>query len=342
MLARLCQWQTGQRAHLQIELRLVAGVERVVPTVVRARRHFVDDQALPVLAAFEHKKLDAQHAHVLQAFGDRLGGLHGLRGQCGIDDARIHFGHGQDAVAVQVALDRKMHHLAATAACHDDRALALERQHFFEHAGHLLELGPGGRQLGARPDADLALAVVAQTCGLEDAGQQVIGHGGQLRFGFDDGMRRHRHATLHKVGFLGGTVLRNRHGVRGGGHKAVRAQGEQRRCGHVFEFSGDGRAALHQLRQALLVEVIGLDVVVAHTPRRAGRIGVQHRREIPHGLGSMHEHAAELAAAHHAQGGGLAVDHAARKNHTAHDGATGGKVMARAMAVCSARKASSC
>ena len=51
MTAGLCwrgwrQRQAGQRAHLQIELRLVAGVERVVAAVVRARRDLVDQQHL--------------------------------------------------------------------------------------------------------------------------------------------------------------------------------------------------------------------------------------------------------------------------------------------------------
>ena len=46
----------------------------------------------------------------------------------------------------------------------------------------------------------------------------------------------------------------------------VRAQRAQRGGRHVLELGGDGRAALHQLRQALLVEVVGLDVVVATRP----------------------------------------------------------------------------
>jgi hypothetical protein len=46
-----------------------------------------------------------------------------------------------------------------------------------------------------------------------------------------------------------------------------------------------------------------LDVVVADQPGRAGRVGVEHRGEIAHGLRGVHEHAAQLAAAHHAQRG---------------------------------------
>ena len=45
MQARRSQRQAGQRAHLQLELRDVAGVDRVVARVVRARRHLVGDAA---------------------------------------------------------------------------------------------------------------------------------------------------------------------------------------------------------------------------------------------------------------------------------------------------------
>jgi len=241
---------------------------------------------------------------------------------------------------VQVALHRKVDHLARAAARHDHGTLVLERQHFFDHAGHLFELGPGRHQLGTGFHADLALAVITQAGGLEDAWQQLIGHRRQLRFGLDHGMRRHGHAAFHKMRLLGGAVLRNGHSIRGRGHETVRPQGQQGRGRDVLKFGGDGGAALHQLRQALLVQVIGLDVMVTHPARRTGRIGVKHRRVVAHGLRGMHKHAAQLAAPHDAQGGGMAVDHAARKQH-AHLDSTGGKVMARAIAVCSARKASS-
>ena len=345
MLAWLRERQTRQRAHLQLKLRLVASVQRVVAAVVWARCHLVDDQ----LAAFEDEKLHTQHAHVMQAFGNGTGGGHGLRGQVGGHSAFVHAGHGQNAFAVQVQLDREIHHLPIGPTRHNDRAFGLEGQHFFKHTGHVLELIPGGAQFFTALDADLAFAVVAHAGGLEDAREELIAQSGQLLWLGDDRVGRHRHAAAHKMGFFGRAVLRNGHGIGTRGHRAVCAQRDQRGRGHVFKFGGDGGAALHQLGQALLVQVIGLDVVVAHQPGRTGGVGVEHGGEIPHGLRCVHEHAAKLSAAHHAQGGGLAVDDCARQHHfvkllvqgLVHAAPTGGKVMARAMAVCSARKASS-
>ena len=54
---------------------------------------------------------------------------------------------------------------------------------------------------------------------------------------------------------------------------------------------------------ALLVEITGGDVVVRDQAGRAGRVRVEHRGEIAHLLRRMDEHAAELAAAHHAERG---------------------------------------
>ena len=337
MLARLRERQACQRAHLQIKLRLVAGVHRVVAAVVRAGGHFVDHQ----LAAFEQEEFHAEHAHVVEAFGNRAGRGHRLSGHIGRHSPFVHAGHGQNAVAVQVQLHREIHHLPIGATRHDDRALGLQRQHFFEHAGHALQLSPSRRQFFAGFDADLTLAVVAHARGLQNTGQQIVTHSRQLGGGLDHGMRRDRHAAAHKVGLLGGAVLRNRDRLGGRGHRTVCTQRQQGRCRHVFKLGGDGRAALHQLRQALLIQVVGLDVMVAHQSGGAGRIGVEHSGEVTHGLRRLHEHAAQLAPAHHAQRGHLAIDHGARQNSAAHAAPTGGRVMARAMAVCSARKASS-
>ena len=63
VLARLRERQAGHGAHLQLELRHIAGVLAVVAAVVRARGDLVDHQA----AVLQHEKLDAQHTHVVQA-----------------------------------------------------------------------------------------------------------------------------------------------------------------------------------------------------------------------------------------------------------------------------------
>ena len=101
-------------------------------------------------------------------------------------------------------------------------------------------------------------------------------------------------------------VLRNRHGAGIGCHGAAGSQGFQRASRYVFKFSGDGGAQRAKLRQAWRIAVVGLDVMLADQASRALRIRVEHGGGIAHALRGMHKHAAELAAAHHAQRGGLA------------------------------------
>ena len=76
----------------------------------------------------------------------------------------------------------------------------------------------GAGQLGARADPRLALAVVAQARGLQDAGQQRGGHGGQVGLGLDHRVRRRRHAAggggaARKVRLLADAVLRDGHAI---------------------------------------------------------------------------------------------------------------------------------
>ena len=332
VLARLQQGQAGQGAHLQVKLREVTGVQGVVAAVVRTRRHFVDDER----AVLQHKKLHAQHAHVMQAVRDGAGGGNGLLGQFGRQVAVKHFGHRQNTVAVQVELHRQVDASAVPATRHDHRAFGTQRQHFFQHAGHALERRPGGGQFGAGGDAGLALAVVAQPRGFENARQQVVRHASELLGGLDHGVGRAGHAAAHKMRLFLGPVLGNAHRFGVGRHGPVRAQGDEGGRRHVFKLGGDGGTALHQLRQALFVEVIGLDVVVAHQTGGADHVGVEHHGEITHGLRCLHKHAAQLATPHHAQCGGLTLRAAARQNSLGTHSA-GGSVMARAAWVCAAR-----
>ena len=62
VLRGVAQRQAAEHAHLLLELRGAAGVDRVVAAVVRARRDLVQQQ----LSA-DHEHLDRQHAHVARA-----------------------------------------------------------------------------------------------------------------------------------------------------------------------------------------------------------------------------------------------------------------------------------
>ncbi len=223
-------------------------------------------------------------------------------------------GHRQNTVHMHVALRREAHDRAVPAARHDDRAFGLERQQLFKHAGHLLQVAPCSRQLGRIFDAHLALAVVAHARRFQNAWQQICGHGLALRECFDDRVGRAGHARHHtrfsgagrEMGFLLNPVLRNGHGSSAGRYRALGRQRQQRGGRHVFEFSGNGRAQRCQLQQTLLIVESSLDMVMADPASGTLRIRVEHRREVAQTLRGMHKHAAELAAAHHAQRGRLA------------------------------------
>ena len=69
VLARRVQGQASHGMHLQVKLRKITGIQGVVAAVVRARRHFVDDERAAVVgvgaAVFNQKKFNTQHAHVV-------------------------------------------------------------------------------------------------------------------------------------------------------------------------------------------------------------------------------------------------------------------------------------
>ena len=274
--------------------------------VVRARCHFVDHQPAQVGVTggrrFQHKKFNAQHADVIQSVGNRLGSGNRARGQRRRHIAFVNFGNSQNAVAVQIALQRQMHALTGGIARHDHRALHLQGQHFFQHTRHLLQGVPGLRQFGLAAHPHLALAVITHARRFQNARQQAVRDGCQLLRRSDHGMWRAGHATTHKMRLFIGPVLRYRYRRCGRSHRAQPRQFGQCRCRHIFKFGGNGAGQCRQLLQTGRIGVAGLDVVMADTAGRAQRVRVQHRREITHALGSVHKHAPELATAHHAQG----------------------------------------
>ncbi len=69
MQARRDQRRAGQGAHLELELRQVAGVDAVVARVVRPRRDLVGDER----AVGEDEELDAEDADVVEREREPLG-----------------------------------------------------------------------------------------------------------------------------------------------------------------------------------------------------------------------------------------------------------------------------
>ncbi len=169
---------------------------------------------------------------------------------------------------------------------------------------HVLE---GGARFLARAHPHLPLAVVAQARGLQDAGQEVVGDAIDVGFGSDHLVRRRQHVrgrrALGEEFLFGDAVLGNRHAGGGGRDEAARGQLRQALRRDVFEFGGHGLAQAGQLVQRHRVVVAGGKQVIGGVPGRAVARRFQHGHLEAHGLRGMHEHAAELAAAHHAQPG---------------------------------------
>ena len=266
---------------------------------MRPGRHFVGHQR----AVAQHEELDAEHAHIAQRGGDvqrrRDRGALGL----GRDIGRRHVGDGEHAVAVQVLLHWQVHLGAIRTARDDDANLDIERQPLFENAGRAAEFGPRGGQFNAVRDPRLALAVVAEPRGFQDAGQQRIGHRVELRHAADQRVRRTGHAAAPEVRLLGGPVLAHRDGLGAGRDAPLQRQRRERRGGHVLELGGHGGRAGGELRQPVGIEIVAADVALRHLARRARYVGVEHHQGITHLLRGMDEHAGQLAAAHHTQRG---------------------------------------
>ncbi len=122
MRARLAQRQAAQGAHLLLELAGDAGVDGVVTAVVRARRHFVDDQ----LAAAD-EELDRHGADVAELFGDASGDILGIALDAA-GGARRHDGDVKDALGVLVLAGREAGDLAVLVAGQHDRHFVVEGQ----------------------------------------------------------------------------------------------------------------------------------------------------------------------------------------------------------------------
>ena len=105
----------------------------------------------------------------MQLIGDGFGCDNRLPGQCWRQIALVNLSHRQNAVAVRVQLHRQVDAHTVPATRNDHRTLCIEWQQLLQHAGHLLELIPGARQLCAGFDSALALAVITHSHGFENA-----------------------------------------------------------------------------------------------------------------------------------------------------------------------------
>jgi hypothetical protein len=213
-------------AHLQLELGHVAGIHAVVAAVVRARGAISLTTSAPSSSTKTPRTARPHTAGRLRWTGSRpRPAPHAGWRQV----LPVNLGHGQDAVAVQVALRRQVDHPCPSAP----RATMTEHSAasgsiFSSTQGTLLARRPRRRPAHASFHAGLALAVVTQPRGLEDAGQQVRPAPHASCAGFDHRIGSTGHAATREVGFFQGAVLRNRHRVARRAPPGVRGQRPQR------------------------------------------------------------------------------------------------------------------
>ena len=117
----------------------------------------------------------------------------------------------EDAVAVQVLLHGQVHRAAVGPAGHHHAQLTVNGNQGLQHAGAATHRLPGGGQFGRRRHPGLALAVITELRGLQDARQQVGADAGQVGLGLDAGMGCARHAAAGEVSLLQRAVLTDAH-----------------------------------------------------------------------------------------------------------------------------------
>ncbi len=122
-----------------------------------------------------------------------------------------------------------------------------------------------------------------------------------IGLGFNDSIRCHRNATTRKVRLFTGSVLGNSHCSGGWCHPTGLCQGLKGVRWHIFKLGRETRSHFGQLGQTDRIRIRSLNVMVADTPGRAGRVRVEHSCEVAHLLGCVDQHAPELPAPQHAQ-----------------------------------------
>ena len=144
------------------ELRSERCIQRVVSTVMRARRHFVDQQ----FTAAGKEELDRQYAAVLHRFGEPDGHGFGLF-RCLFINVRRNTGGIQYAVNVHVFTQRVDSDIAINTTCQYDRDFLRQVDAFFQHAGCFLQLLKTPEGVFRVVYRELALAVITELCGFK-------------------------------------------------------------------------------------------------------------------------------------------------------------------------------
>ena len=290
---RLFQRHPQQVARQFAELVGRAPLDRPVPAVVRARRHFVE---IDLVALDEI--LDRKDAPITALLHETPALAHDPVAQR-VRNLRRHDRQIQNSVAVDVAPHGKADRLAAVAD-HDGACLEIEGYELLDDT-RPAEIGFDLRHILLRTQHDLPVTVVTQRAGLEDAGEAARLADGRFerRAAVGRCETRRAQAVRDGVALLAQAILRVVEGLEALRNIVSLHERNEHFARDVFEFIGHHVAAAAQLFERRPVVVGRHDMPVGHTC--GGSIGRRIERHHPRPLlvRLLGEHQPQLTRADH-------------------------------------------
>jgi hypothetical protein len=165
-------------------------------------------------------------------------------------------------------------------------------------------LPPDCGEIGVDADLLLALAVVTELDGFEDAGK-TDGEDGLAKVALagDDAERTDGEAAAEEEFLLAAAILGGVEDVATGAEGDAGGEGVEGFDGDVFEFVGDDVDAAGELQERGDIGVGGVVLAVGDLAGGAVGRGIDGVDAVAHFTGGESEHAAELATAEAADGG---------------------------------------
>jgi hypothetical protein len=241
-------------------------IDGEVTAVVRARGDLVDHQPA-VAALLQDEELDAQHTNVRERVGDAGCVMPCLALQFGGDPRRCHC-HREYAVAMLIFGDWKRGAVSIGAACDEARNLLPHLQRLLQHALHAAHAAPRlARRLRAG-DPLLALPVVTEPRGLEDAREEFWIDAAKIVDAADHGMRGYRNVLGSDEALFQRAILRDRNRLRCRRHTHALRQARQGSRRNVFELGGNRAAAGGEPIERIGVVISADDLFIGRLARR--------------------------------------------------------------------------
>ena len=265
--------------------------------IVGARGKFIRQNG----AVLENEKLHAENADVLEFIGNLTRKLLRSLGKFCVDAGR-HHGVGKDAVPVMVFADGEDDGVALRIAADDDRNFRLQIEALFEHAVRTAEFFPGGKRFLAGADARLALAVIAETSSLQNAGEKRIFKRLNVLKAANRLVGSCRNSGAFDEGLFDVSILRGRNGVGMGGRDDAGFSKAPEACRRdILKFRRNGENTACKLVEAFFGAVALGNLSRGDFARGRRRMGFEHHDVVAHAGSRLREHPAELAASEEAE-----------------------------------------